>query len=202
MAVELSGDVSLEGASFSECTARYVCLPRPHTLASPVHARSHAIAAARIGRRRQRDNGVAGPAFAMQRAALGLPALSRSLTPSLLNACPHPTRAERRRYVRVQQRQHRAGGRQLQQVHGSQCASPTPAHARLPRAHTLARPIAAPEASEEGRGTMGWQDPLSPQRAALGLPALLSLSDALAFAPQLGVSMHLRLSLPSQREEV
>ena len=41
---ENSGDVSLEGASFSECTAN-VRLPRPHTLASPAHARSHAIAA-------------------------------------------------------------------------------------------------------------------------------------------------------------
>ena len=40
-----SGDVSLEGASFSECTAGEVRLPRTHALASPAHARSHAIAA-------------------------------------------------------------------------------------------------------------------------------------------------------------
>ena len=40
-----SGDVSLEGASFSECTAARVRLPRPHTLASPAHAHSHAITA-------------------------------------------------------------------------------------------------------------------------------------------------------------
>ena len=42
-------DVSLEGASFSECTGD-VRLPRPHTLASPAHARSHAIAAGEEGR--------------------------------------------------------------------------------------------------------------------------------------------------------
>ena len=53
-----SGDVSLEGASFSECTAAYVRLPRPHTLAPKGHS--------------------------------GLPALSRSLTPSpLLPARPN-----------------------------------------------------------------------------------------------------------------
>ena len=40
-----SGDVSLERASFSECTASDVRLPHPHALASPAHARSHAIAA-------------------------------------------------------------------------------------------------------------------------------------------------------------
>ena len=45
MSVSNSGDVSLEGASFSKCTAGEVRLPRPHTLASPAHARSHAIAA-------------------------------------------------------------------------------------------------------------------------------------------------------------
>ena len=45
MFVENSGDVSLDGASFSECTAGNVRLPRPHTLASPVHTRSHAITA-------------------------------------------------------------------------------------------------------------------------------------------------------------
>ena len=44
MSVENSGDVSLDGASFSECTAE-VRLPRTRTLASPAHARSHAIAA-------------------------------------------------------------------------------------------------------------------------------------------------------------
>ena len=50
MHVENSGDVSLEGASFSECTAvSNVRLPRPHTLASPAHARSHAIAAPEAG---------------------------------------------------------------------------------------------------------------------------------------------------------
>ena len=57
MYVDNSGDVSLDGASFSECTAFYVRLPRPHTLASPAHARSHAIAAAGSGRRRQREMG-------------------------------------------------------------------------------------------------------------------------------------------------
>merc|ERR1711965_58865 len=49
MSVWNSGDVSLERASFSECTAGYVRLPRPHTLASPAHARSHAIAAPEAG---------------------------------------------------------------------------------------------------------------------------------------------------------
>ena len=57
MFVENSGDVSLDGASFSECTAGLVRLPRTRTLASPAHARSHAIAAAGGGRRRQRDRG-------------------------------------------------------------------------------------------------------------------------------------------------
>ena len=54
MYVYNSGDVSLDGASFSECTAM-VRLPRPHTLASPAHPSSHASAAAGSGRRRQRD---------------------------------------------------------------------------------------------------------------------------------------------------
>ena len=49
MFVYNSGDVSLERASFSECTAVNVRLPRPHTLASPAHARSHAIAAPEAG---------------------------------------------------------------------------------------------------------------------------------------------------------
>ena len=49
MFVYNSGDVALEGASFSECTAGWVRLPRPHTLASPAHARSHAIAAPEAG---------------------------------------------------------------------------------------------------------------------------------------------------------
>ena len=84
MFVYNSGDVALEGASFSECTADNVRLPSPHTLASPAHARSHAIAAAGSGRGRQRDMvRQTGDAFP-KRAALGLPALSRSLTPSPL----------------------------------------------------------------------------------------------------------------------
>ena len=41
MNVYRSGDVTLEGASFSECTAVKVRLPRPHTLASP---RTHTLA--------------------------------------------------------------------------------------------------------------------------------------------------------------
>ena len=72
MYVVSSGDVSLERASFSECTAGTVRLPHPYALASPAHARSHAIAAARSGRRRQLDNGVANGARIPQRAALGL----------------------------------------------------------------------------------------------------------------------------------
>ena len=48
MSVWDSGDVSLDGASFSECTAE-VRLPRTRTLASPAHARSHAIAAPEAG---------------------------------------------------------------------------------------------------------------------------------------------------------
>ena len=82
MFVQNSGDVSLEGASFSECTAAYVRLPRPHTLASPAHARSHAIAAAGSGRRRQRDMvRQTGDAFP-KRAALG-PARPLSLSDAL-----------------------------------------------------------------------------------------------------------------------
>ena len=72
MYVYNSDDVALEGASFSECTAGEVRLPRPHTLASPAHARSHAIAAAGSGRRRQRDRGWERGARLPQRAALGL----------------------------------------------------------------------------------------------------------------------------------
>ena len=49
MVVWESGDVSLDGASFSECTAGDVRLPRPHTLASPAHARLHPIAAPEAG---------------------------------------------------------------------------------------------------------------------------------------------------------
>ena len=49
MNVYHSGDVTLEGASFSECTAVKVRLPRPHTLASPAHTRSHAITAPEAG---------------------------------------------------------------------------------------------------------------------------------------------------------
>ena len=44
-----SGDISLDGASFSECTAGEVRLQRPHTIASPAHARSHALAAPEAG---------------------------------------------------------------------------------------------------------------------------------------------------------
>ena len=46
MYVRNSGDVALKGASFSKCTAAQVRLSRPHTLASPAHARSHAMIAA------------------------------------------------------------------------------------------------------------------------------------------------------------
>ena len=76
MSVYDSGDVSLEGASFSECTADEVRLPRPHTLASPAHARKHAIAAGEEGRGRWGGKRGTlppkGPLWA-------LPALSRSL---------------------------------------------------------------------------------------------------------------------------
>ena len=80
MHVGNSGDVSLEGASFSECMAGEVRLPRPHTLASPAHARSHAIAAPEAGEE-GRGTWVATGARFPQRA-LGLPTLSRSLMPS------------------------------------------------------------------------------------------------------------------------
>ena len=74
MYVGISGDVSLKGASFSECTATAkVCLPHPHTLASPAHARTHAIAAAGSGRRRERDNGVAKRARFPQRPLWACP---------------------------------------------------------------------------------------------------------------------------------
>ena len=86
MSVHSSGDVSLEGASFSECTAARVRLPRPHTLASPAHAHSHAIAAPEAGEEgrgtwfgKRGTPSPKGPLWA-------LPALSRSLTPSPLNA--------------------------------------------------------------------------------------------------------------------
>ena len=82
-----SDDVSLESARFSECTAD-VRLPRPHTLASPAHARSHAIAAPEAGEEgrgtwfgKRGTPSPKGPLWA-------LPALSRSLTPYLLNAFP------------------------------------------------------------------------------------------------------------------
>ena len=73
-----SGDVSLDGASFSECTAE-VRLPRTRTLASPAHARSHAIAAPEAGEEgrgtwfgKRGTPSPKGPLWA-------LPALSRSL---------------------------------------------------------------------------------------------------------------------------
>ena len=76
MHVSNSGEVSLEGASFSKCTTTRVRLPRPHTLASPAHARSHAIAAGEEGRGRWGGKRGTlppkGPLWA-------LPALSRSL---------------------------------------------------------------------------------------------------------------------------
>ena len=84
MNVYRSGDVTLEGASFSECTAARVRRPRPHTLASSAHARSHAITPRRKRQKKAEGHGVAKPAHFPQRAALGLPALSRSLTPSPL----------------------------------------------------------------------------------------------------------------------
>ena len=80
MSVHSSGDVSLEGASFSECTAARVRLPRPHTLASPAHAHSHAIAAPEAG---EEGRGT-GVARFPQRATLGQPALSQTLTASPL----------------------------------------------------------------------------------------------------------------------
>jgi len=84
MCVYGGGDVSVKGASFSECTAN-VRLPRPHTLASPAHARSHAIAAGEEGRGRWGGNrGTPSPKGLLW----ALPALSRSLTTSPLNACP------------------------------------------------------------------------------------------------------------------
>ena len=94
MSVYSSGDVSLDGASFSECTAGNVRLPRPYTLASPAHARSHAIAAAGSGRGRQRDMvRQTGDAFP-KRAALG-PARPLSLSDALpAYACP-PQLAQR-----------------------------------------------------------------------------------------------------------
>ena len=94
MYVYNSGDVALEGASFSECTAN-VRLPRPHTLASPAHARSHAIAAPEAGEEgrgtwfgKRGTPSPKGPLWA-------LPALSRSLTPSpLMPARPNSRRRE------------------------------------------------------------------------------------------------------------
>ena len=94
MFVHTRGDVSLERASFSECTAN-VRLPRPHTLASPAHARSHAIAAPEAGEEGRGtwfgERGTLppkGPLWA-------LPALSRSLTPSpLMPARPNSRRTE------------------------------------------------------------------------------------------------------------
>ena len=66
-----SGDVSLEGASFSECTAGVVRLPRPHTLASTAHARSHAIEPLRATRPLSLSDALAAYAFAPQLAQYG-----------------------------------------------------------------------------------------------------------------------------------
>ena len=82
MLVWNSGDVSLDGASFSECTSGEVRLPRPHTLACPAHARTPSPR-----RRREKKgegHGVANGARLPQKVAQGLPALSRLLTPSPL----------------------------------------------------------------------------------------------------------------------
>ena len=67
-----SGDVSLKGASFSECTAGEVRLQRPHTIASPAHARSHAIAAPEAAEEGRGTRGWERGARLLQRAALGL----------------------------------------------------------------------------------------------------------------------------------
>ena len=83
MFVSNSGGVSLERASFSECTASHVRLSRPHTLASPAHTRSHAIAAPEAGEE-GRGRGVAKRARLPYRAAQRLPALSLALAPSPL----------------------------------------------------------------------------------------------------------------------
>ena len=63
MFVDNSGDVSLGGANFSECTSGDVRLPRPHTLASPAHARLHAIAAPEAGEEGSGTWGGEGGAF-------------------------------------------------------------------------------------------------------------------------------------------
>ena len=123
MAVYNSGDVSLERASFSDSTAGSVRLP----LASPAHARSHAIATARSGRRRQRDIGVANGGHAFPKGSLWASAFSRSLTPSPL-FLPAPIRAVRRRYVRGEQRRRLARAVQRCPLHDfrSGAARPLP----------------------------------------------------------------------------
>ena len=70
MHVGNSGDVSLEGASFSECTAGDVCLPR----LPPPHTHTRTPSRAGSGRRRQSD--IFGKGDIPKRATLGLPALA------------------------------------------------------------------------------------------------------------------------------
>ena len=89
MSVHSSGDVSLEGASFSECTAARVRLPRPHTLASPAHAHSHAIAAPEAGDEGRGTWGGKGR-YAFPKGPLRAYPPSRPLTPSpLMTARPN-----------------------------------------------------------------------------------------------------------------
>ena len=75
MYVDNSGDVSLERASFSECTAGKVRLPRPHALACPAHARSHAIAAPEAAEQGRGTMGWQDPPSPKGRSGLARPLL-------------------------------------------------------------------------------------------------------------------------------
>ena len=153
MNVYRSGDVTLEGASFSECTAVKVRLPRPHTLASP---RTHTLARHHgAGSEKNRlTTGLQRGARFPQRAALGLPALSRSLTASpLMPARPNSRRTEEACSCTA--------------ASASRWTAPVSASARLAgcvRPHTLASPahtrthaIASARSGRRRERDKGWQ---------------------------------------------
>ena len=83
MYVVSSGDVSLESARFVRCTSGAQGVPRARTRSPP--PRTHARTPSPRRKREKKAEGQWGGRTRFpQRAALGLPALSRSLTPSQL----------------------------------------------------------------------------------------------------------------------
>ena len=148
------------------------CVSHARTLASPAHARLHAIAAPEAGDE-GRDMGRQRAVRIPQRATEGLPALSRPLTPSpLVPARPNSRSTEEvctcTKAATSRWREPASASARL-----SMCVSHAHARTRLPSPYTHARtpsPRRKRENKAEGQGE-GKRARL-PQRAAQGLPAL------------------------------